>query len=98
MIHVMWDDRRQRFVAFYKVWELKGREVTPGGPPAGFAPSPPHAATKSASARTRSTRRATGSLWRGRRPDLGRHPVGAKNRGPDGDHLKCVLRHRPNGL
>jgi hypothetical protein len=27
IIHVMWDDRRQKFIAFYKVWELKGREV-----------------------------------------------------------------------
>ena len=37
MIHVMWDDRRQKFVAFYKVWELKGREVKPGGPAEGTA-------------------------------------------------------------
>jgi hypothetical protein len=32
IIHVMWDDRRQKFIAFYKVWELKGREVRPGDP------------------------------------------------------------------
>lgn len=35
IIHVMWDDRRQRFVAFYKVWELSGREIHPGGPKEG---------------------------------------------------------------
>ena len=35
IIHVMWDDRRQRFIAFYKVWELVGREVRPGGPAEG---------------------------------------------------------------
>jgi hypothetical protein len=35
MIHVLWDERRGKFVAFYKVWELKGREVIPGGPAAG---------------------------------------------------------------
>jgi hypothetical protein len=29
IIHVMWDDRRERFVAFYKVWELVGREIRP---------------------------------------------------------------------
>src|SRR5687768_2681044 len=32
IIHVMWDDRRGKFIAFYKVWELTGREVKPGGP------------------------------------------------------------------
>jgi hypothetical protein len=37
MIHVMWDDRRGKFIAFFKVWELKGREVKPGGPTAGVA-------------------------------------------------------------
>jgi hypothetical protein len=31
IIHVMWDERRRKFVAFYKVWELKGREITAGG-------------------------------------------------------------------
>jgi hypothetical protein len=31
MIHVMWDDHRRTFIAFYKVWELKGREVKTGG-------------------------------------------------------------------
>jgi len=36
MIHVMWDDHRQKFVAFYKVWELKGREVRPTGPKDGI--------------------------------------------------------------
>lgn len=35
MIHVMWDERRQKFAAFFKVWELKGREVKPGGPAEG---------------------------------------------------------------
>ena len=35
IIHVMWDERRQKFVAFYKVWELKGREVKSGGPAEG---------------------------------------------------------------
>jgi len=35
MIHVMWDARRRKFIAFYKVWELKGREVTSGGPAEG---------------------------------------------------------------
>jgi hypothetical protein len=32
IIHVMWDERRQKFVAFFKVWELVGREVRPDGP------------------------------------------------------------------
>jgi hypothetical protein len=32
MIHVMWDDRRQRYIAFYKVWELSGREIRPEAP------------------------------------------------------------------
>jgi hypothetical protein len=31
IIHIMWDDRRQRFIAFYKVWELVGREIRPDG-------------------------------------------------------------------
>ena len=31
IIHVMWDDRRNRFVAYYKVWEVKGIEVRPDG-------------------------------------------------------------------
>jgi hypothetical protein len=35
MIHVMWDDRRQKFIAFYKVWELKGRELKSGEPKEG---------------------------------------------------------------
>jgi hypothetical protein len=35
IIHVLWDERRQKFVAFYKVWELRGREVRPGGPKEG---------------------------------------------------------------
>ena len=30
IIHVMWDERRSKFIAFYKVWELKGREVVAG--------------------------------------------------------------------
>jgi hypothetical protein len=36
IIHVMWDDRRERFIAFYKVWEMKGREVRPDGPAEGI--------------------------------------------------------------
>ncbi len=32
IISILWDDRRQKFVAFYKIWELKGREFVPGGP------------------------------------------------------------------
>jgi hypothetical protein len=32
IIHVTWDDRRQRFIAYFKVWELKGRQVQPDGP------------------------------------------------------------------
>jgi hypothetical protein len=31
IIHVMWDEKRNRFVAFFKVWELVGREVVAGG-------------------------------------------------------------------
>jgi hypothetical protein len=31
IIHVMWDDRRNQFVAYYKLWELVGTEVTPTG-------------------------------------------------------------------
>jgi hypothetical protein len=31
ILHLMWDDRRQKFIAYYKVWELSGREVKPGG-------------------------------------------------------------------
>ncbi|MEP6663546.1 MAG: hypothetical protein ABJC04_07760 [Verrucomicrobiota bacterium] len=34
-IHLMWDERRQKFVGFYKVWELIGKEVKPGGPAEG---------------------------------------------------------------
>lgn len=36
-IHVMWDDRRQKFIGFYKIWELKGREVIPDRPAEGVA-------------------------------------------------------------
>ena len=32
MIHIMWDDRRQKFIAFYKVWELSGREIREDAP------------------------------------------------------------------
>lgn len=32
IIHVMWDEPRQKFVAFFKVWELSGREVRAGAP------------------------------------------------------------------
>jgi hypothetical protein len=35
ILHLIWDDRRQKFIAFYKVWELKGREVKSGGPAEG---------------------------------------------------------------
>jgi len=35
IIHVMWDEQRHKFIAYYKVWELKGREVTPDGPSEG---------------------------------------------------------------
>src|SRR5687768_13317850 len=31
IIHVMWDDRRDCFVAYYKLWELAGTEVLPDG-------------------------------------------------------------------
>jgi hypothetical protein len=31
IIHVMWDDRRNQFVAYYKVWELAGTEITASG-------------------------------------------------------------------
>jgi hypothetical protein len=31
IIHVMWDERRGRFTAYYKVWELAGTEITAGG-------------------------------------------------------------------
>ena len=27
IIHIMWDERRERFVAFFKVWELAGTEL-----------------------------------------------------------------------
>jgi hypothetical protein len=30
IIHVMWDLRRQKFIAFYKIWEVQGQEVRPG--------------------------------------------------------------------
>lgn len=33
--HVMWDDRRQKFIAYVKVWEVVGKEITPGGPAEG---------------------------------------------------------------
>src|SRR4029078_7958772 len=32
IIHVMWDERRQKFSAFFKDWELTGREVRPDAP------------------------------------------------------------------
>jgi hypothetical protein len=32
IISVMWDERRQKFIAFYKVWELTGREVRTDAP------------------------------------------------------------------
>ena len=32
MIHIMWDERRQKFIAFFKVWELSGREIRPDAP------------------------------------------------------------------
>lgn len=35
IIHVMWDEPRQRFIAFYKVWELVGREIRADGPAEG---------------------------------------------------------------
>ncbi|MGI8966757.1 MAG: hypothetical protein ACR2H1_11815, partial [Limisphaerales bacterium] len=35
-IHLMWDERRLKFVGFYKVWELIGKEVKPGGPAEGI--------------------------------------------------------------
>ena len=31
IIHVMWDDRRNAFVAYYKLWELAGTEILPDG-------------------------------------------------------------------
>jgi len=31
IIHVMWDERRNRFTAYYKLWELAGTEVTVSG-------------------------------------------------------------------
>lgn len=31
IIHVMWDERRNCFVAYYKLWELAGTEVTADG-------------------------------------------------------------------
>jgi hypothetical protein len=31
MIHVMWDAKRNRFTAYFKVWELKGTEITASG-------------------------------------------------------------------
>jgi hypothetical protein len=44
IIHLMWDDRRQKFVAFYKIWEVTGRKVNTddqaGDPPyTAFMPS-----------------------------------------------------------
>jgi hypothetical protein len=32
IIHVMWDERRQKFIAFFKDWELTGREIRPDAP------------------------------------------------------------------
>ena len=32
MIHIMWDERRQKFIAFFKVWELNGRDIRPDAP------------------------------------------------------------------
>ena len=32
MIHIMWDHERQKFVAFFKVWELSGTEIRPDAP------------------------------------------------------------------
>ena len=31
IIHVMWDEQRNRFTAYYKLWELAGTEVTASG-------------------------------------------------------------------
>jgi hypothetical protein len=31
IIHVMWDEPRKRFIAYYKLWELAGTEVTAAG-------------------------------------------------------------------
>src|SRR5436190_17245588 len=31
IIHLMWDERRNRFVAYYKVWEVRGKEVRDDG-------------------------------------------------------------------
>jgi hypothetical protein len=31
IIHVMWDDRRDKFIAYYKVWEVNGREPSAEG-------------------------------------------------------------------
>ncbi len=31
IIHVMWDNRRNQFVAYYKLWELSGTEITASG-------------------------------------------------------------------
>ena len=31
MIHIMWDERRNHFTAYYKVWELAGTEITASG-------------------------------------------------------------------
>src|SRR5439155_1604158 len=31
IIHVMWDERRRRFVAYYKVWEVTGTEIRADG-------------------------------------------------------------------
>ena len=32
IIHIMWDERRQKFIAFFKDWELTGREIRPDAP------------------------------------------------------------------
>ena len=32
MIHIMWDDRRQKFIAFFKDWELVGHEIRSDAP------------------------------------------------------------------
>jgi hypothetical protein len=31
IIHLMWDENRSRFTAYYKVWEVRGSEVRPDG-------------------------------------------------------------------
>jgi hypothetical protein len=36
IIHTMWDPNRQTFVAYYKIWEVRGMRVTGDGPPQPF--------------------------------------------------------------